>query len=404
MKSSTRELAVFGGTPAFSMPLHVGRPNIGDRSRLLERLSDILDQRWLTNDGKYCREFERMIAEKAGTKHCVAVCNGTIALEIAIRALDLHGKVIVPAFTFVATAHALEWQGITPVFCDVDPVTHNISPTAAEAALTKDTTGIIGVHLWGRACEIEQLTALASKSNLSLIFDASHAFGCSYRGQPIGSFGEAEVFSFHATKVLNSFEGGGIVTNNGDLARKMRLMRNFGFAGSDNVIHVGTNGKMTEPAAAMGITSLESLDSFVATNKDNYDLYSEELADLPGVSMLKYDESESCNYHYLIIEIEESMAGINRDQLVEILTAENVLARRYFYPGCHRMEPYRSRDPDAGSGLPHTESLGSRVASLPTGTSITTKDISAITQIVRIIVNNSAEVTELLKIKMSQRK
>ena len=200
MKKKLDGLAIFGGVPAFREKLHVGRPNIGDRGRLLERINDLLDRRWLTNDGPFVQELERRISEVLAVKHCIAMSNGTVAMEIAIRALGLTGEVIVPSFTFVATAHALQWQEITPVFCDVEPQTFNIDPNLVKELITPRTTGITGVHLWGRPCDAEALTAVACSHNLKLLFDAAHAFGCSYKGRMIGNFGDAEVFSFHATK------------------------------------------------------------------------------------------------------------------------------------------------------------------------------------------------------------
>src|SRR5262245_2680457 len=216
-RGSPPPLAIFGAAPAFAEQLHVGRPNLGDRGRFLERLNDILDRRWLTNHGRYVGELERCIAQLVGVKNCVLVANGTIGLELLIRALGLGGEVIVPAFTFVATAHALQWQEITPVFADIDPTTHCLDPASVEAAITPRTTGIIGVHVWGRPCAVDELQALARRRGLKLLFDAAHAFGCSFGERMIGAFGEAEVFSFHATKILNTFEGGAIVTNNGEL-------------------------------------------------------------------------------------------------------------------------------------------------------------------------------------------
>jgi len=390
--TTTNELAIFSGSPAFDKKLHVGRPNIGNREHLLARINDLLDRRWLTNNGPYVQEFEQLIADKVGVKHCIAMCNATVALEIVIRAAGLTGEVIVPSFTFVATAHALQWQEITPVFCDIDNQTHNINPSQVERMLTPRTTGIIGVHLWGRACDINALTDIAQRHNLKLLFDAAHAFGCSYQGKMIGSFGNAEVFSFHATKFFNTLEGGAVVTNDDELAAKMRLMKNFGFAGYDNVIYLGTNGKMNEVSAAMGLTGLESLEEFIATNYRNYQQYKQELADIPGVQLTTYDETEKCNYQYIILEIEECITQVSRDQLVEILNAENVLARRYFFPGCHRMEPYRSYYPHAGLLLPETEKLTTRLMSLPTGTGVGTAEISQICQIIRLVVNHSSEI------------
>jgi dTDP-4-amino-4,6-dideoxygalactose transaminase len=395
-KNCLADLAIFNGPPLFKEPLHVGRPNIGNRERLLERIEDLLDRRWLTNDGPYLQEFEQKIAQTVGVKYCVAMCNGTIALEILLRALGITSEVIVPSFTFAATAHALQIQGIKPVFCDIEKATHNIDPTKVEALITPKTSAILGVHLWGQACNIDALMDICKRHDLKLIFDAAHAFGCSYKSLSIGSFGNAEVFSFHATKFFNSFEGGAIVTNDEHLARQTRLMRNFGFAGYDNVISIGTNGKMCEIAAAMGLTSFESIDEFISINRRNYRQYQEELSAISGVKLLTYDENERLNYQYIVLEINENSAGIGRDQLLNILQAENVIARRYFYPGCHRMEPYRSMYQFHDLDLSHTNEVASQVLVLPTGSAVDCEAIQKICFIIRFVVENSAAITSRL--------
>ncbi|MFL5493745.1 MAG: aminotransferase class I/II-fold pyridoxal phosphate-dependent enzyme [Gemmatimonadales bacterium] len=394
MKVSVDDLAIFGGAPAFPEVLHVGRPNIGDRGRLLARINDLLDRRWLSNNGPYLEEFEQRLVELTGVPHCVAMCNGTVALEIAIRAAGLAQEVIVPSFTFVATAHALQWQGITPVFCDVDPHTHLLDPCRIEELITPRTTGIIGVHLWGRPCRIDELTDIARRHGLRLLFDAAHAFGCSHQGRMIGGFGDAEVFSFHATKFLNSFEGGAVATADGELANRMRMMRNFGFVDYDEVRYVGTNGKMAEVAAAMGLTSLESMAEFTAVNRRNYHCYRACLEEVPGLSLVTYDEGERCNFQYVVLEVEPGVRRLGRDLLQRILLAENVFARRYFYPGCHRMEPYRSYFPSARLLLPQTERLVNRVLSLPTGTAIGPEQIETICDVVRLALSQAPEITE----------
>lgn len=383
------DLALLGGEPHFPEILHVGRPNIGDRASLLARIEDMLDRRWLTNRGPFVRELEQKIANVVGARHCVTVCNATVALELAIRAAGLHGEVIVPSFTFIATAHALQWQEITPVFCDIDPDTYNIDPTQIQRLITPRTTGIIGVHVWGRACDVDALSHVAQQYGLKLLFDAAHAFGCSYRGRMIGSFGDAEVFSFHATKFFNTFEGGAVVTNDDALAEKIRLMSNFGFAGLDSVIYIGTNGKMSEISAAMGLTSLESMNEFIGINRRNYHAYRRHLSDVPGISLISYDETEQNNFQYIVLEVDESVCGLSRDHLVQVLHAENVRARRYFYPGCHQMEPYRSYYPNAGLLLPETERLARRVLSLPTGTAVDEEAIVTICRIIRVALANA---------------
>ncbi len=395
-KEQAHHLALFGGDPAFQEVLHVGRPNIGSRERLLARINDMLDRRWLSNNGPFLLELEQKLSELLGVKHCIVMANATIALEIAARALDLRGEVILPSFTFVATAHALQWQEITPVFCDVDPNTHNIDPSKIENLITPRTTGIVGVHVWGRGCEIEALDSIAKKHHLKLMFDAAHAFACTHQGKMIGGFGDAEVFSFHATKFFNTFEGGAITTNNDDLARRVRNMRNFGFAGLDTVIDLGINGKMSEISAAMGLTSLESLDEFIAVNYRNYCTYRSALSEIPGIDIVQYDLQEQNNYQYVVIEVDKSQFGLSRDLLVQILHAENIRARRYFYPGVHQMEPYRSYFPNARLVLPETEKLTQKVLQLPTGTSITAADIKIICDIIRFTFEHSQEIQTLI--------
>jgi len=360
------DLAINGAAPAFAEPLHVGRPNLGDREALLRHTADIYDRRWLTNNGPLLQELEARIAQRLGVRHCVAMCNGTIALEIAIRALGLEGEVIVPSYTFVATAHALHWQAITPVFADIDPATHNLDPDAVRRMITPRTSGIIGVHLWGRPAPVAALQAIADEHGLQLMFDAAHAFDCSHRGRKIGGFGRCEVLSFHATKVFNTFEGGAVVTDDDELAEAMRLMRNFGFKGYDNVIHPGTNGKMPEINAAMGLVNLDALQQFVAANRRNHEAYAQALAGIDGVRLLRYAAADDPNYQYVVVEVDPA-SGLDRDGVVAALQAENILARKYFWPGCHRMRPYRDLNPHAGLLLQNTEEVAARVVVLPSG-------------------------------------
>jgi dTDP-4-amino-4,6-dideoxygalactose transaminase len=384
-KQDICELAILGGSPLFNETLHVGKPNIGNRKDFLIRVNDMLDRGWLTNNGPFVHTFEKKIVDLTGAKHCIAMCNGTIALEIAARALGMKGEVIIPSFTFVATAHCLQWQEITPIFCDIDPKTHTIDPDKIERLITPKTTGIIAVHLWGRPCAVQSLQNIADHCGLKLLYDASHALGVSHQGRMIGNFGNAEVFSFHATKFVNCFEGGAIVTNDDSIAEKIRLMKNFGFSGLDNVIYLGTNGKMSEISAAMGLTSLDSLDSFANANWNNYKNYRTELQKIPGIQILKYNEKEKNNYQYIVLIVNEKIFGLSRDELVQILHSENIRARRYFFPGVHKMEPYRSYYPNAGLLLPNTEKISNNVLCLPTGTSVNESDIQKIGDLLRFL-------------------
>lgn len=369
----------------FEHPLHVGSPNIGDRELFHKLTEEMFDRRWLTNRGTLVEQFEQELAEYIGVKHCISMCNGTIALEIAIRALDMKGEVIVPSLTFVATAHALQWQEITPVFCDVDPRSLCIDPDAVRKHITPRTSGVLGVHVYCHPCDVNGLQEVADEHNLRLMFDAAHAFGGATNGRKIGSFGDCEVFSFHATKFFNSFEGGAVATNNDELAEKIRLMQNFGFLGLDDVGHIGTNGKMTEVCAAMGLVNLRSIDRFLEVNKVNYNTYAREISTIPGLRMLhccRSDEVEASNRQYVVVEVLDEFS-LSRDELMQKLHDANVLARRYFWPGCHRMEPYRSLQPNAGMMLPVTESVLERLILLPTGTAVAEEMVMQITDYIR---------------------
>ena len=361
----------------FEKPLHVGAPNIGDRKKFHLYVDEMFDRRWLTNRGPLVQEFESRLCEYLGVKHCITMCNATIALEIAAKALGLKGEVIVPSMTFIATAHALQWQEITPVFSDIDRNSYNLDPAAIERHITPKTTGIVATHVYSRTCDIEGLQAVADQHGLKLMFDAAHAFGCSYKGRMIGNFGNCEVFSFHGTKFFNTFEGGAIATNDDVLAEKIRLMQNFGFAGVDRVIYIGTNGKMSEISAAMGLVNLDSLDEFLSVNERNFEAYKTGLSVIKGLKLIEFDEAEKNNRQYMVVEVGDDYP-LSRDALIEKLQAANVLARKYFWPGCHRMEPYKSLQPNAGMLIPVTEEVAGRIVVLPTGTAVNEERIQAI--------------------------
>ncbi|MFV2099065.1 dTDP-4-dehydro-6-deoxyglucose aminotransferase [Micromonospora sp. LOL_013] len=391
MKRDLGDLALFGGHASFLQQIHVGRPNRIERTRFFDRLSWALDNQWLTNNGPLAREFEERVADLAGVRNCVATCNATVALQLLVHAAELTGEAIMPSLTFAATAHAVRWLGLEPVFCDIDPRTGGIDPAAVAAAVTPRTSGIFGVHLWGRPCDVDALEKLAADTGLRLFFDAAHAIGCTSQGRPLGSFGDAEVFSFHATKVVNAFEGGAIVTDDDDLAHRIRSLANFGFNLRTPSAAGGTNAKMSEASAAMGLTSLDAFPEVARHNRDNYEQYRSELARVPGLSVIEIDPDERHNYQYVIVEIDEEITGLPRDLLVELLRAENVVAQRYFSPPCHQIEPYRSRQEVLH--LLHTERLSARVVALPTGSMISREDIRRVCNIVRLAATRGSELT-----------
>lgn len=372
-----------------AVALHIGRPNNGERAVLFTRLGEILDRNWLTNDGPVLAALETRLADYLGVRHCVCVSNGTVGLQILIRALGLRGEVILPSFSFVATAHALTFLGLQPVFCDIDPTSHLLDPALIDALITPQTTAICGVHLWGQPCAVDALSEIATRRGLRLFYDAAHAFGSAYHGRKIGQFGDAEVFSFHATKVFNTLEGGAVTTNDDALAERLRMTRNFGFGATEHIEMIGTNGKMHEFSAAVGLTNFESLDAFIACNRRNYIAYEQLLAGLPGVRMLNAQSTDVRNFQYVVVEIDEAAAGVHRDTVMAALRDANILARRYFWPGIHRMAPYRRDD----LHLPNTELISDRVLLLPTGTSVGESDIKNIGRIIRGVLRRDSVAT-----------
>jgi dTDP-4-amino-4,6-dideoxygalactose transaminase len=375
------ELAIFGGAPAFGEVRHVGRPNIGDPERVLSLVSQAIRSRWLTNDGPLVDEFEARVAELTGAPHCVAVTSGTVGLQLAAVALGMTGEILMPSFTFIGTAHAMRWIGLEPVFCDIDPDTHTLDPTSVARALTPRSGGIVGVHLWGRSEHAEELADLSEVHGLPLVFDAAHALGCTT------GLGDVEVLSFHATKVANAAEGGAVLTADGALAQRLRRMRNFGFVDFDTVGMLGTNAKMSELSAAMGIASLESFPEFVDINRRNHRRYADELRGIEQVKVIEYTGRQ--NFHYVVVEVPPAL----RDDIIAVLRAENVLARRYFHPGCHRHEPYRSNP----MTLPVTEAVSSRVLTLPTGPEMDEDDIARVCSVIRLAVRHATDLQGRLR-------
>lgn len=390
-KRTMADLAVLGGEPAFRDQLHVGRPNIGDRAAFFERVEGALDRRILSNRGPLVEEFEGRIATIAGVRHAVAVVNATTGLQIAARALGLGGEVIVPSFTFVGTVHALDWMGLTPVFGDISADSPTLDPDAVERLIGPRTSAILGVHLWGHTCDVDRLEAIGAAHGIPVIYDAAHGLMNTRAGRAVGSFGVAEVFSFHATKFVNAFEGGAITTDDDSLAERMREMRNFGFLDYDVTISSGSNGKMHEASAAMGLTSLEAADDFIQTNRRNARAYAERLADIDGLELVSGDVEDS-NAQYVVIRIDAAAAGLDRDRLQRVLLAENVLARRYFHPGCHHLEPYRHRPELVREPLPNTERLAAEVLVLPTGTAVSVEHVDGISDLIRFALETGPEI------------
>ena len=377
----------------FASPVHVGGPNIGSSSRLFARLQGVIDRRWLTNEGLLVLQLEEQFASFLGVEHCVAVTNATLGLQIAARALDLKGEVLLPSFTFIGTAHALSWIGLKPVFCDVLPDEHTLDPEDVQKKIGPGTSAILGVHLWGRPCRVGELQEIADARTVPLMFDAAHALGSSLDGRKIGGFGRLEVFSLHATKIVNALEGGLITTNDGLLADKLRRLRNFGFTKLGEVGDYGTNGKMNEFSAAMGLTNLEAYPDFVKHNRRIWEVYRKGLLGLKGIRLMSSPENGTTNLHYFVLEVTDA-SPVSRDALYEVLRAENVLVRRYFEPGCHRTLPYT--EGRVLPNLPVTDGLSRRVLQLPTGQQMSEESAQDVVDLIRLCHESGRDLEDRL--------
>ena len=394
LKTHWKELAIWGGAPTFASPLHVGRPNVGDRNRVLARVSDALDRRWLSNDGPYVKELEAQLAMLCGVPHCVCVSSGTVALELAavVALADTsRTKVIVPSLTFTATAHAFRWRGLQPQFVDIDPQSLTICPDRVAEHLDDQVAAICGVHLFGQLCDVLALERLARAAGVPLLFDASHALNNAKvfedQRRVVGQSGLLEAFSLHATKFVGCGEGGAIATKDPTIAEELRRLRKFGYA-DGMVAGLGTNAKMSELCAAMGLSSLEQIDRFLDANRRNYEAYRETFRQIDGVRLRTCNPATQ-NCQYVVIEVDSRRATVTRDDLLAVLRAENVLARPYFSPPCHRQPPYSHETPPIR--LPHTDEAAAKLIALPTGECVTAQDIRAIGRIIQLAQSRIAK-------------
>ncbi|MFI6702941.1 DegT/DnrJ/EryC1/StrS family aminotransferase [Streptomyces sp. NPDC050509] len=383
-KRTRDDLAYFGGTPGFAEDIRVGTPNVPAKDRYLELVSEAIDRRWLSNLGPLVRRFEELTARRTLRRHNTAMNNATTALQVAMKACGVTGEVIMPSFTFVATAHAMSWIGLTPVFCDIDPGTGTLDPRSVAKAVNSRTGAVLGVHLWGNLCDLAGLDDVARGAGVPLVLDAAQAFGC--RPLRPGPTGTAEVFSFHATKVLNCFEGGLVATDSAEVHARVRSLHNFGFDEAMEVAGPGTNAKMNESSAAMGIASIERLDETLRAYRTIHLRYEEGLRDVPGVTLMAGPEGQTHNHQYVVVQVDPAVAGLHRDRLCDILGAENIRAKRYFAPGCHRMPPYRADAVHTPVDLSATETLTERVLALPTGLAVSPGDVDRICDVIAAAV------------------
>jgi len=359
--------ALLGGAPAFNEMVPVGQLYFPSWERYETAMRDIFNRRYYTNQGPLVRQFEAELQQYLNVKHVICVVNATIGLMMAAEALGLKGKVILPSFTFLASAQSLQWVGIEPVFCDVDPETHQMDVGHLETLIDDDVSGIMGVNLWGGACDVQALQAVATRHGIALYFDSAHAFGCEVNGKKIGGFGDMEVFSFHATKVLSTTEGGCICTNDDELAARLRNIRSSYGAGNPVSVVKTSNGRMSEAQGAIGLLNLEDFEANRQKNESLFQVYQRELEGVSGIKVVKAAGVSRSNHQYMVCQIDDDVFGLTRDELVKVLAAENINARRYFYPGTHRSIGFLDNPSGAPGKLPVTEHLCQNCIQLPIG-------------------------------------
>lgn len=341
---------------------------------------DIFERQYYTNHGPLAQTLEHRLSAMLGVRHAICVSNATIGLMMLGEALGLRGKVITPAFTFIATAQALTWVGLEPVFCDVEPETHQLDPACVEALIDPEVSAILPVNLWGDCCAIPQLQDIATRHGLRLFFDSAHGFGCGFDGRPLGGFGHAEVFSFHATKVFSAAEGGCITTNDDALAGKLRNIRSSYGAGAPVPVVKTSNGRMSEAHAAIALLNLDEFPGFLDRNRQIFDGYSAGLSGIDGLRLHRPGRTSATNHQYIVCDVDEGAFGMSRDALLQHLQRHNIVARRYFYPGVHRCPPFNDL-PRPGT-LPVTERLTGRLLQLPSGALVQDDDVRMICRII----------------------
>jgi len=360
----------------------VTTPLLPPLEEFIPYLEDIWDRKWITNNGHYHQELEQKLCEYLGVNYLSLFTNGTIPLVTALQALRITGEVITTPYSFVATTHALWWNGIKPVFVDIDPITLNLDPEKIEAAITLKTTAIMPVHVYGNPCNMESIQEIADKYGLKVIYDAAHAFGVKLKDKSILDQGDISTLSFHATKTYNTIEGGALICHDEKTKQRIDYLKNFGFAGEIEVVAPGINGKMDEIRAAYGIINLKHVDSAIQKRKEVAIQYRTLLKDIEGISFLNDIPNVRHNYSYFPIFIDLERYGKTRDELYEKLKDNNIFGRRYFYPLISDFSTYRGLDSATANNLPVATKVANSVICLPIHHELTKEDIDRIVNII----------------------
>ncbi len=364
------------------MKTTVTQPSLPPLDEFYNSLKQIWESKWLTNGGPFHEQLEIELAKRLGVKYLSLFSNGTLALISAIQALKLTGEVITTPFSFVATTHSLWWNGLTPVFVDIDPITFNLDPKKIESAITSKTTAILPVHVYGKPCNTEEINRIADKHNLKIIYDAAHAFDVKTDNNSILNFGDLSILSFHATKVFNTIEGGAIISHSPEMKKTIDFLKNFGFEDETTVVGPGINAKMNEIQAAYGLLQLKCIDVEISRRKVVHDFYIENLKNVEGITLKEKANNESENYSYFPILVEKSYS-ITRDELYEKLKRNDILARRYFYPLISQFPPYNDLPSALPENLPISKSISEKVLCLPIFADLSVETVKIICDIIK---------------------
>ena len=351
--------------PPFDDPVYVTRPLLPPLPEVMARLKDVWAAQWLTNAGAQHERLEAELRERLGVPQLSLFNNGTIALITAVRALGLTGSVVTTPFTFPATPHSLVWSRVEPIFCDIDPVRMTLDPAAVEAAIRPDTTAILGVHVYGIPCHVDQLQSIADRRGLKVIYDGAHVFGTTVNGRGIGTFGDVTMFSFHATKLFHTAEGGALAVQNLELKTTIDHLKNFGILNQEEVDEPGINGKMNELQAALGLVVLEHVDAELERRRVIAERYRSQLAGVGGITLMPELPGVSASRQYFVIRIHSAAFGRSRDEVHASMKSANVMTRKYFYPLCSDYPCYQSLPSSAAAGLPVAHQAVAEVLCLP---------------------------------------
>lgn len=360
----------------------VTSPLLPPLEEFIPYLEDIWDRKWLTNNGPYHKQLEAALCEYLGVEHLSLFTNGTLPLMIALQALRITGEVITTPYSFVATTHSLWWNGIKPVFVDVDPKTGNMDPESIEAAITPKTSAIMPVHVYGNPCDTRRIQEIADTYGLKVIYDAAHSFGVTVNGESILNAGDMSTLSFHATKTYNTIEGGALVCKDPETKKRIDYLKNFGFAGETTVVAPGINGKMDEIRSAYGLVELKHVDVAIEIRKNVAIQYREGLKGVKGIKFLEDIPGVRHNYSYFPIFVDKEEYGMNRDELYERLKHHNIFGRRYFYPLISDFPTYRGLESSKSENLPIATKMADQVICLPMHHQLSSEDISRIINII----------------------